>query len=94
MIRTSSTLRRLTATIAMAGAATFGAVALAPAASAAQPDTDGSYYVIDGPNENGPAAFLVTDSGRSPVFYCDADKPRKRHNICQADPEAPGADRF
>ena len=86
MFRTSSTIRRATLTVAMAGAATFGAVALAPAASAAQPAVDGSYYIIDGPNENGPEAFLVTDHGRTPVFFCDPAKPNKRHNVCQPDP--------
>jgi hypothetical protein len=41
MTRTSGTIRRATATLAMAGAATFGAIALAPAASAASAASPG-----------------------------------------------------
>ena len=88
MIRTPSTLRRATATIALAGAATFGGVALAPAASAAQLSYDGSSYVIDGRNGNGPAAFLVIDQGRKPIFYCPNEKSNRVHKVCQADPVA------
>ena len=47
---------------------------------------DGSFYIVDGPSKNGPVAFLVTDRGRSPVFFCDPAKPNKRHNVCQPDP--------
>ena len=94
MFRTSSTIRRATLTVAMAGAATFGAVALAPAASAAQPAVDGPSYIIEGPNENGPVAFLVTDQGRKPIFYCDPAKPDKQQNNCQADPTSGGGDRL
>ena len=90
MIRTSSTARRATLTLAMAGAVAFGTVALAPAASAAQPTVDGAYYAVDGPNDNGPDAFVVTGRGRTPVFFCDPAEPRKRHNLCQADPSSGG----
>ncbi len=100
MIRTSGTIRRATATLALAGAATFGAVALAPAASAApaapsgQPGTDlSTAYTVDGKGAGGPVAFLVTDRGRKPIFFCEADKPTKRQNICQVDPETT-PDRF
>jgi hypothetical protein len=94
MRRTTGIIRRATLTVAMAGAATFGAVALAPAASAAQPSYDGPSYIVDGPSEKGPVAFLVTDQGRSPIFYCEADKPKKRHNVCQEDPTTVGGDRL
>ena len=97
MTRTPSTLRRTAATIALAGAATFGAVALAPAASAAQPATqpavDGSSYTVEGNGNGGPEAFLVTPHGRKAVFFCDDDNPKQRHNVCQADPET-APDRF
>ena len=96
MIRTTtSTARRATLTFAMAGAVAFGAVALAPAASAAQaaPSVDGGYTVVEKTNGNGPVAFLVTDNGKKPIFFCDADKPNQRKNNCQADPTA-GEGRF
>jgi hypothetical protein len=94
MIRTARTAaRRVTLTFAMAGAVAFGTVALAPAASAAQPDVDGSYYTIDGPDENGPEDFLVGPHGRTPVFYCDPAKPNQLHTICQDDPDS-GQGRF
>ena len=56
-------------------------------------DVDGSSYVVAGKGKGGPAHFLVTDRGRKPIFFCDADKPKKRQNNCQADPEA-APDRF
>ncbi len=95
MIRTANIARRIPATLAMAGAVAFGAVALAPAASAATPaaagaSVDGSYTVVDKSNGNGPEAFLITDRGREPVFFCEKDKEKKRHNKCQADPEVDG----
>lgn len=64
-------MSRIATTLAAAGIALFGSVALAPAASAA-PVQDGPSYVIDGPGKgNGPDAFVVTDHGRVPVFFCD-----------------------
>ena len=94
MIRTLNLARRTSITVAMAGAVAFGAVALAPAASAAAPaapaSVDGSYEVVDKANGNGPEAFLVTEHGKKPVFFCEDDKPNKRHNNCQPDPN--GAD--
>lgn len=87
MIRTFA--RRSTVTLAMAGVAAFGAVALAPAASAAQ-EVDGSYEIVDFGKGNGPDAFLVTDKNRKPIFFCDDDKPKKRHAICIPDPTAGG----
>jgi hypothetical protein len=76
--------RRTALTLAVAGALLGFA---APAASAAPPVAqDGSSYLIDGPgkkNGNGPVAFIVSENGgREPVFFCDADKPNKRHNNC------------
>ena len=97
MTRSTNTLRRTATTVALAGAAIFGTVALAPAASAAQPATpaavDGSSYTVPGNGNGGPSYFLVTDNGRKPIFFCDADKPNKRQNNCQADPES-APDRF
>ena len=76
------TARRFALTLAVAGIAALGSVAIAPAASAA-PVNDGPAYIIDGPgNGNGPDKFIVTDSGRIPVFFCDADKPNQHHNDC------------
>ena len=88
MIR--SFARRISATVAMAGAVLFGAVVLAPVASAETDgvDVDGGYVVIE--TVHGPDAFLVTDRGRSPIFFCDADNPNQRHNLCQPDPASGG----
>jgi hypothetical protein len=78
------TARRFALTFAAAGIAVLGSVAVAPSASAA-PVQDGPSYVIDGPgNGNGPDAFIVDGNGREPVFFCDDDKPNKRHNNCVA----------
>jgi hypothetical protein len=94
MIRTANLARRTSITVVMAGAVAFGAVALAPAASAAtSADVDGSYEIVEKTNGKGPAAFLITENGRTPIFFCDEDKPNKRHNNCQADPEG-GDGRF
>ena len=79
---TTRTARRFALALAVAGIAALGSVAVAPAALAAD-STDGPAYVIDGPgNGNGPDKFIVTDNGRTPVFFCDADKPQQRHNNC------------
>ena len=75
MNTTISPLRRLGATVAIAGIAVLGSLAVAPAASAAQVD-DGANYVIEG-NGNGPDAFVVTATGRVPVFFCEDVKPGK-----------------
>ena len=80
MTRLTSTIRRAVLAVAMAGAATFGAVALAPAASAAEPATGGPSATVDG---SGPDAFLVTEHGRQAVFYCTDEKSNRRHSICQ-----------
>ena len=93
MTRTANLARRASLTIAMAGAVAFGAVALAPAASAAtdSAEVDGSFTIVEKTHGNGPVAFLVDEDGsRTPIFYCDEDKPNKRHNNCQADPNAGG----
>ena len=85
----STFARRFALTLATAGIAVLSSVAIAPAASAA-PVQDGPSYVIDGPGHGGPDAFIVKDKGRTPVFFCDADKPNQRQNLCQADPESGG----
>jgi hypothetical protein len=74
------TARRFALTLAVAGIATIGSVAIAPAASATSTQ-DGPSYVIEGPG-NGPDAFIVNEHGREPVFFCDLDKPKKQHNNC------------
>jgi hypothetical protein len=83
----SSTLtRRFALTLATAGIAAMGSVALAPAASAA-PAQDGPSYILDGPGidgsgNGGPDAFIVTDHGRVPVFFCDPEKPNQHRDKC------------
>lgn len=87
-------MTRTALTLAIAGAAALGSVVLAPAASATtSAAVDGSYTIVEKTNGNGPVAFLVTDGGKKPIFFCDEDKPKKRHNVCQADPTA-GEGRF
>ena len=93
MTRSTSTVRRAAVTVALAGVTVFGTVALAPAASAAQPAVDGSSYTVPGNGNGGPDYFLVTEHGRKPIFFFDAAKPTKRHNVAQADPEI-APDRF
>jgi hypothetical protein len=74
--------RRLAVTLAAAGVAALGSVAIAPAASAA-PAEDGPNYIIDGPGRgNGPDAFIVTEHGRVPVFFCVAEQPNAHENTC------------
>ena len=67
--------RRTALTVAVTGIAAFGSVAVAPAAFAAD-STDGSAYTIEG-NGNGPDAFVVTSTGRIPVFFCEDVKAGK-----------------
>lgn len=79
-----SPIRRIGATLAIAGFAALGSVALAPAASAAPAAEDGPISVIEGNGKGGPDKFIVLEDGtRIPVFYCDEDKPNKRHNNCE-----------
>ena len=75
MNSTTRSARRIAVTLAVAGVAAFGSVAVAPAAFAADA-TDGPAYVIDG-NGNGPDSFVVTATGRTPIFFCDDVKPGK-----------------
>ena len=80
-----SPLRRIGATLAIAGIAAFGSVALAPAASAAPAPQDGPISVIDRSDKNsGPDKFIVLEHGRIAVFFCDEKKPNKQHNKCEA----------
>ena len=69
----TATARRFALTLTVAGIAALGSVAVAPVASAAP---DASPYVIDG-NGAGPDAFVVTATGRIPVFFCEDVKPGK-----------------
>jgi hypothetical protein len=73
------TARRFALTLAVAGIAAMGSVALAPAASAAQ---DGPSSVIDNSHGNGPDQFIQLEHGRQPIFFCDVEKPNKQHNNC------------
>ena len=67
----STLARRFALTLATAGIAVLGSVAVAPAASAA-PAEAGYSQIIEGPgNGNGPDRFIVTEHGRVPVFFCD-----------------------
>ena len=93
MTTTFTPLRRLGASLAIAGFAALGSVALAPAASAAQ-DTvqDGPASVVHRSGGNGPDAFVVLEHGVKPVFFCDEDKPKKHSKKCE--PVVVGGDRF
>ena len=76
--------RRIALTLAAAGIAALGSVAVAPAASA---DTvaDGLATIIDAPgngNGNGPDAFILIGNRHVPVFFCDLDNPQVHANKC------------
>ena len=73
------TARRFALTLAVAGIAAMGSVAIAPAASAAQ---DGPNAVSERSASNGPDAFIEREHGREPVFFCDEDKPNQHHDKC------------
>jgi hypothetical protein len=73
------TARRFALTLAVAGIATMGSVALAPAASASE---NGSSSVIEKGNGNGPDEFIITEHGRTAIFFCDEDKPNQHHKKC------------
>jgi len=90
MNRTAGTqFRRFALTLVVAGTAALGSVAVAPAAFAA--DGYSGTYLIDG-NGNGPDQFIVTDTGRIPVFFCDDANPNKQHNLCMS--VSPNGSRF
>ncbi len=76
------TARRFALTLAVAGIAGLGSIAVAPAASAAQADQDGPRTVVHTNGGNGPDAFVVSGQGVRPVFFCDPQKPMKQHNTC------------
>ena len=84
------TARRFGATLAIAGIAALGSVAVAPAASAAQTAAieDGPATLIDNPDGHGPDAFIAFEHGRVAVFFCDEDKSNQRHNNCEPAPAA------
>jgi hypothetical protein len=84
------TARKFALTLAVAGIAAMGSVALAPAASAA-PAQDGPASVTQRSGNNGPDAFLEREHGRQPIFFCDVEKPNKQHNNCV---DLSGATRF
>ena len=64
----STTIRRFGVTVALAGIAAFGGVAVAPAASAAP---DNGKFVYDQEGER----------VKAPVF-CDLDNLMKQHSFC------------
>ena len=72
---TIGTARRFALTLTVAGAAALGSIAIAPAASAA-PLADGTNMLIEGAG-NGPDAFILTSTGRIPVFFCEDVQPGK-----------------
>jgi hypothetical protein len=81
------TARRFALTLAVAGVAAMGSIAIAPAASAAPTDPAAAQVVQDGPgtviektNGNGPDQFLILEHGRKPIFICDEDG--KHANKC------------
>jgi hypothetical protein len=76
------TARRFALTLAVAGIAAMGSVALAPAASAAPVAQDGPGAVIEKTNGNGPDQFLILEHGRKPIFICDPEEPKKHANKC------------
>jgi hypothetical protein len=84
------TARRFALTVAVAGVATLGSVALAPTASAAPAPAatvapvvqDGPGTVVDKTTGNGPDQFLVREHGRRPIFHCDPAEPKKHANKC------------
>ena len=79
---TTRSARRFALTLAVAGVAALGSVAVAPAAFAAT-NVDGPATLIPGPdNGHGPDSFIVTDHGRIPIFFCDDSNPEKQHNNC------------
>ena len=75
MNSTTRSASRIAMTLAVAGIAAFGSVAVAPAAFAADA-TDGPAYILDGMG-NGPDQFVVTATGRTPIFFCDDVTPGK-----------------
>ena len=70
----AGTARRFALTLTVAGIAAIGGIAVAPAASAAP--AEDTNYLIEG-NGNGPDAFVVTSTGRVPVFFCEDVQPGK-----------------
>src|SRR4029453_10951079 len=65
------TARRFALTLAVAGIAAMGSIAIAPAASA----DEGSSVSFQ--NGNGPDGFISGEHGRTPLFICDEDNPNK-----------------
>jgi hypothetical protein len=77
------TARRFALTLAVAGIAAMGSVAIAPAASAAPAVAeDGPGTVVEQTNGNGPDQFIILEHGKQPIFFCDEDKPEKHHQHC------------
>ena len=75
------TTRRFALTLAVAGIAAMGSIAIAPAASATVV-ADAPGTVVQDTNGNGPDQFLILDHGRQPIFFCDEDKSNQHHKHC------------
>jgi hypothetical protein len=76
------TARRFALTLAVAGVAALGSVAVAPAASAAQDAPGATVEHTAKGNGNGPAAFIQLEHRRIPIFFCDAEKPNRHAGDC------------
>lgn len=85
--------RRFALTLAAAGIAGLGSIAVAPAASASAVEQDGPHYVVHTYRDNGPDAFRVLEHGVQPVFFCDVENAKQQHRICTA-PVTSGGLRF
>ena len=83
------TARRFALTLAVAGIAGLGSIAVAPDASAAPGDLDGPRSVVHTNGGNGPDAFIVSDHGSRPVFFCEPQKANKQHNTCTVPASGP-----
>ena len=75
------TARRFALTLAVAGIAGLGSVAVAPAALATA-TTDAGYTLVHTDRGNGPDAFLVRNHSVRPVFFCESEQPMKQHKNC------------
>lgn len=77
------TARRFALTLAVAGIAGLGSIAVAPAASASLTVPPiGSTSVVPTGSGSGPDVFIVLENGVRPIFFCDPLTPMQRHNTC------------
>jgi hypothetical protein len=76
------TARKFALTLAVAGVAAIGSIAVAPAASATPMAQNGPDSVSERSGGHGPDAFLEREHGRQAIFFCEEDKPNKQHDKC------------